>query len=124
MLWLAILVGLAGIALTLSSNLALIVAGIVAVTVSFFGAHSVASSWIGRRATSDRAQASAIYLCMYYLGSSLLGTAGGWFYMHAGWIGVAGFFTGLYLIALAVAVRLTRLPPLPLETKASDSPKP
>lgn len=123
-LWLAILVGLVGIALTLSSSLVLIVAGIIAVTVSFFGAHSVASSWIGRRATSDRAQASAIYLCMYYLGSSLLGTAGGWFYLHSGWIGVAGFFAGLYLTAFAVALRLARLPPLPMETTAAEPPKP
>ncbi len=123
-LWLAILLGLAGIAMTLSSSLILIIAGIVTVTVSFFGAHSVASSWIGRRATTDRAQASAIYLCMYYLGSSLLGTAGGWFYMHFGWIGVGGFFAGLYLTALAIALRLAKLPPLPLEAAASEPPKP
>ncbi|MBO0236913.1 hypothetical protein J0681_25135, partial [Vibrio parahaemolyticus] len=83
-LWLAILLGIGGIALTLADNLLLIIAGIVVVTVSFFGAHSVASSWAGRRALSDRAQASAAYLCMYYLGSSLLGTAGGWFFLHFG----------------------------------------
>ena len=28
-----------------------------------------------RRAMTDRAQASSIYLCLYYLGSSVLGTA-------------------------------------------------
>jgi YNFM family putative membrane transporter len=113
-LWLAILLGLGGIALTMAENLILIILGIVIVTVSFFGAHSVASSWVGRRASSDRAQASAIYLCMYYLGSSLLGTAGGWFFLHYGWGGVAGFFASLYVAALLVALRLTRLPPLPL----------
>lgn len=113
MLWLAILLGLAGIALTLATHLVVILAGIVLVTVSFFGAHSVASSWVGRRATRDRAQASAVYLGMYYLGSSLLGTAGGWFYEHAGWSGVAGFFAALYVLALAIALRLSRLPPMP-----------
>ncbi|MGX5776626.1 MFS transporter [Methylorubrum zatmanii] len=113
-LWLAILLGIGGIALTLAQNLILIIAGIVIVTVSFFGAHSVASSWVGRRASRDRAQASAIYLCMYYLGSSLLGTAGGWFFLHYGWVGVAGFFGSLYVAALLVALRLTRLAPLPL----------
>ncbi|GJE28706.1 MFS transporter [Methylobacterium organophilum] len=112
-LWLAILLGLGGIALTLSSSLILIILGIVVVTVSFFGAHSVASSWIGRRALRDRAQASAIYLCMYYLGSSVLGTAGGWFFLHYGWTGVAAFFGSLYGAALLVALRLARLAPLP-----------
>ena len=111
-LWLAILLGLAGIAMTLSDRLWLIILGIVVVTVSFFGAHSVASSWIGRRALRDRAQASSVYLCLYYLGSSILGTAGGWFFAHSGWAGVVVFFAGLYGLALLIAIRLSRLPPL------------
>lgn len=111
-LWFAILLGLAGILLTLSERLPMIIAGIVVVTISFFGAHSVASSWIGRRALRDRAQASSIYLCLYYLGSSVLGTAGGWFFAHSGWIGVVVFFLGLYGLALAIALHLSRLPPL------------
>ncbi|GJD28845.1 Inner membrane transport protein YnfM [Methylobacterium adhaesivum] len=111
-LWLAILLGLAGIAMTLSDRLWLIILGIVVVTVSFFGAHSVASSWIGRRALRDRAQASSVYLCLYYLGSSILGTAGGWFFAHSGWAGVVVFFASLYGLALLIAIRLSRLPPL------------
>jgi len=112
-LWLAILLGLAGIGLTLSDTLWIVIAGITVVTVSFFGAHSVASSWIGRRALTDRAQASSIYLSLYYLGSSVLGTAGGWFFAHAGWTGVVAFFGGLYGLALVMALRLSRLAPLP-----------
>jgi YNFM family putative membrane transporter len=111
-LWLAITFGLIGIAMTMSDHLVMIIGGITIVTMSFFGAHSVASSWVGRRATRDRAQASSIYLCLYYLGSSVLGTAGGWFFAQAGWGGVAAFFAGLYGLALAVALRLSRLPPL------------
>lgn len=112
-LWLTILLGLAGMAMTLAENLVVIILGVVVVTVSFFGAHSVASSWVGRRAPSDRAQASAIYLCLYYLGSSVLGTAGGWFFLHHGWSGVVWFFAGLYGAALLIALRLTRLAPMP-----------
>lgn len=112
-LWLAITVGLAGILMTLSDSLALVIGGIVVVTIGFFGAHSVASSWIGRRALRDRAQASSVYLCLYYLGSSVLGTAGGWAFAHGGWPGVVAFVGGLYGIALAIALRLARLPPLP-----------
>ncbi|MHC1999114.1 MFS transporter [Methylobacterium sp. CM6241] len=118
-LWLAILLGIVGILLTLSEHLPVIIAGIVVVTVSFFGAHSVASSWIGRRALRDRAQASSVYLSLYYLGSSVLGTAGGWFFDHAGWTGVVAFFGGLYGLALAIALRLSRLPPLVPATSSS-----
>lgn len=112
-LWLAITVGLAGILMTLSDNLPMVIGGIIVVTVGFFGAHSVASSWVGRRALRDRAQASSVYLCLYYLGSSVLGTAGGWAFAHGGWPGVVAFVGGLYGIALAIALRLARLPPLP-----------
>ncbi|RVU11963.1 MFS transporter [Methylobacterium oryzihabitans] len=112
-LWLAIVVALAGIALTLAGSLVLIVLGILVTTVGFFGAHSVASSWVGRRALRHRAQASSVYLFMYYLGSSLAGTAGGWFFAHGGWPGVAGFIAALYGLALAVALRLAVLAPLP-----------
>ena len=112
-LWLAISLGLLGILMTLSDNLHVIIGGIAVVTIGFFGAHSVASSWVGRRALRDRAQASSVYLCLYYLGSSVLGTAGGWFFVHGGWTGVVVFLGGLYGIALAIALRLSRLAPLP-----------
>ncbi|MCJ2107576.1 MFS transporter [Methylobacterium sp. E-041] len=111
-LWLAITVAIAGILMTLSQSLWLVVLGIVVVTIGFFGAHSVASSWIGRRALRDRAQASAVYLSLYYLGSSVLGTMGGWFFAHSGWTGVVAFVGLLYGLALAVALRLSRLAPL------------
>lgn len=111
-LWVATAVGLAGIVMTLSDHLLLILVGIVVTTVGFFGAHAVASSWVGRRALRDRAQASAIYLGLYYLGSSVLGTAGGWFFAHSGWNGVVLFVGGLYGLALTIALRLSRLPPL------------
>ncbi|MCJ2071485.1 MFS transporter [Methylobacterium sp. J-030] len=111
-LWLATGLGLAGILMTLSDHILVIVFGIVVTTVGFFGAHSVASSWVGRRARRDRAQASSIYLCLYYLGSSVLGTAGGWFFAHSGWTGVVLFVGALYGLALAVALRLARLAPL------------
>ncbi|ACA15217.1 major facilitator superfamily MFS_1 [Methylobacterium sp. 4-46] len=112
-LWLAIAAALGGVALTLAESLVLIVLGIVVATVGFFGAHSVASSWVGRRARRDRAQASSLYLFLYYLGSSVLGTAGGWFYAQAGWTGVAAFVGALYGAALLAALRLALLAPLP-----------
>ena len=110
-LWAMIAIMLAGVALTLFHHLALILAGVVAVTFGFFGAHSIASSWVGNRALSGKAQASALYLFCYYLGSSAVGTLGGVFWIHGGWPGVAALVTLLLALALGLALWLMTLPP-------------
>jgi YNFM family putative membrane transporter len=111
--WVTIAVMLTGALLTLVHNLAPMIAGIALVTFGFFGAHSVASSWIGARARQARAQAAALYLFFYYLGSATIGTIGGLFWSHAGWPGVVGLIACLLLAALAIGLKLARLPPLP-----------
>ncbi|MCF1766266.1 hypothetical protein L1C91_08745 [Corynebacterium argentoratense] len=56
-----------------SHHLALVVAGLLGFTSAFFAAHAIASSWVGKLATHNRAEASSTYLLCYYAGSSLLG---------------------------------------------------
>jgi YNFM family putative membrane transporter len=111
-LWTTFALMLAGVALTLAASLWLIVLGIVAITFGFFGGHSIASSWIGRRAGAAKAQGSSMYLFSYYMGSSLAGAGGGLFYASHGWHGVAAFVGALVLTGLLVAWRLYRVPPL------------
>ena len=118
-LWAAIAVMLAGVLATLAEPLWLILVGMLVFTAGFFGAHSVASSWIGRRARQARGQASSLYLLCYYLGSSVAGTAGGVFWHRAGWTGVGFFIASLLAIALLVAIHLFHVPPL--ETAATPS---
>ncbi|EIM26979.1 MFS transporter [Microvirga lotononidis] len=110
-LWAMIAIMIAGVMLTLFHHLALILAGIVAVTFGFFGAHSIASSWVGNRALGAKAQASALYLFCYYLGSSAIGTLGGVFWTHGGWPGVAALVTVLLIAALVLSLRLMVLAP-------------
>lgn len=110
--WMPIAVLICGIALTAAAPLALVILGIAVLTAAFFAAHSAASGWVGRRATQDRAQASALYLLFYYLGSSLLGSAGGIAWTHAAWPGVTLFAGALVATALAIAFRLTLVKPL------------
>ncbi|NEL74456.1 MAG: MFS transporter, partial [Xanthomonas perforans] len=62
LLWLMLLAMLGGLALMAMDRLPAIVAGIAVLTFCFFGAHSLASSWVGRRARLARAQASSLYL--------------------------------------------------------------
>ena len=118
-LWAVIVLMLAGIALTLLTPIAFVIIGMLMFTFGFFGAHSVASSWIGRRATRAKGQASSLYLFSYYAGSSVAGTLGGVFWHLAGWNGIGGFITGMLVIALLVALHLARLPVLPGNAKSA-----
>lgn len=112
-LWAAILLMLGGLVLTLFNPLGVILAGMAIFTFGFFGAHSVASSWIGRRAQRAKGQASSLYLFSYYVGSSLAGTLGGLFWRLYGWEGVGLFIGSLLVVAVLVSLHLTRLPALP-----------
>ncbi|WP_034037293.1 MFS transporter, partial [Pseudomonas aeruginosa] len=88
----------------------LMLAGLLLFTFGFFGAHSVASSWIGRRALRAKGQASSLYLFSYYVGSSLAGTLGGVFWHYYGWNGIGLFIGSLLVVAVLVSLHLARLP--------------
>jgi YNFM family putative membrane transporter len=111
-LWLVLAVMLAGLLLTLSHALLLIVAGAALFTFGFFATHSVASSWVGRRATTSKALASALYLFFYYMGSSVIGSATGVMWGQAGWPGVVAVLGGALTLALLIALRLRKLAPV------------
>ena len=113
-LWIPLLLSAGGALLTMPASILSIVAGIGLITAGFFGAHSIVSSWIGRRAGSDRALASACYLAFYYLGGSLLGSLGGMAWTAGGWPGVVAFVGSLLALALGIAFWLTRVLPLPV----------
>jgi MFS transporter, YNFM family, putative membrane transport protein len=100
---------LLGALLTLSGDIPTIVTGIGFVTCGFFGAHTIASSWVGSRARSARAQASSLYLFSYYLGSSISGTAGGLFWSWFHWRGVVCLIAALLLLAAGCVRLLCRI---------------
>nr|WP_219610664.1 MFS transporter [Pectobacterium brasiliense] len=102
----AILLMLAGLGMTALSPLFAIFGGMMLFTAGFFAAHSVASSWIGQRARRAKGQASSMYLFSYYLGSSLAGTLGGFFWHSFGWVGITAFLSALLLLALVVSLIL------------------
>lgn len=112
-LWIVMLVMLAGLLLTLSSLLPLIVLGLAVFTFGFFAAHSVASSWIGLRARRAPALAAATYLFFYYLGSSVIGSMAGIVWSGGGWPALAGLLAVIVGSGLLIALRLRTLAPLP-----------
>jgi MFS transporter, YNFM family, putative membrane transport protein len=111
--WMPVLALLGGVALTAAPPLICIILGIGVVTAGYFGAHSVASSWVSRRGGAARAQAAAFYLFFLYVGSSILGSAGGVAWSLAGWPGVASFTGVLVIVALLISLRLIAVKPLP-----------
>ncbi|HAI28647.1 MAG TPA: MFS transporter, partial [Thalassospira sp.] len=74
-----------GVGLTVFDSLPVIIGGIVILTSGFFVAHSIASGWVGRLAETAKGHASSLYLLAYYLGSSIMGSVGGWFWDQGGW---------------------------------------
>lgn len=97
---------LLGVALCSTPWLVAIVTGLALFTLGFFAAHAVASGQVGVHATGAKAQASALYLCAYYLGSSVVGYAAGYIWEHAGWLPLMAALAALFLIAAWTARRL------------------
>lgn len=69
-LWLTMI---AGVLLTLSDALGLLMAGMALFTLGFFAAHALASAAVGRAAPGQQTLASSLYLTCYYAGASVLG---------------------------------------------------
>lgn len=100
----------AGTALTLSGSVAVILLGMALLTFAFYGAHTVASAWVGIAAGAGKAQAASLYLFSYYTGSSVVGWAGGVAYLRGGWDGVVGLSAAVLSAALLLSALLARRP--------------
>ncbi len=98
-----------GCALTLFASLPLIILGIVVLTSGFFMTHSVASGLVGRLADGTKGHASSLYMLAYYIGSSVMGSAGGWFWAMEGWSAVVIFTLAMMTLALLSALTARRL---------------
>ncbi|WP_241126820.1 MFS transporter [Novosphingobium terrae] len=95
-----------GVAATMASALWIVILGILLVTIGFFAAHAIASGWVGRLAGPAKGHAASLYLLFYYLGSSVTGSVGGWFWQHLGWSGVAGLSGALALVGVVLTLTI------------------
>lgn len=115
-LWKIMALMLGGLLLTLASSLPLILVGMAVFTFAFFAGHSIASSWVGRRAQAlSRPQAglaSGLYLFFYYLGSSVVAWTSGLLWSRAGWAGLVALLGACLCGGLLIALRLRQLEPV------------
>jgi predicted MFS family arabinose efflux permease len=93
-----------GAAVTLASPLVAIIIGVIVLTTGLFVGHAVATHLVGARASSGRAQASALYTISYYAGSSVFGWIGGLAWLAAGWKGVVLLVVSLGIVAALMTV--------------------
>ncbi|EFV14813.2 MFS transporter [Segniliparus rugosus] len=98
----------AGLAITLPDSVWAVLVGMLFFTAGFFAAHSAASGWVSAIAVTNRAGASSLYLCCYYLGSSFLGALGGLAYSRGGWAAIAAYVGAPLLVAFALIGFLAR----------------
>lgn len=110
-LWTALALLVAGVAMSFCTQILLILLATTVLTFAFFGGHSIASSWVGRRAQA-KAPAASLYLFFYYLGSAIVSTGGGFLYARFGWNGAGGLVCGLAALGLVIAWRLRALTPI------------
>jgi predicted MFS family arabinose efflux permease len=107
----SIAIMVAGAVLMLAPLLATFVVGLVAFTAGFFGAHAIASGWVGYRATAGKSQAASLYNLFYYFGSSFFGWFCGLVFSAAGWGGMIAMVTAMALLAAALGVMQWRARP-------------
>ncbi|MFJ3949585.1 MULTISPECIES: MFS transporter [unclassified Streptomyces] len=107
-LYLAVGTTSTGLLLSLADSVAAVLAGLILITAGFFAGHAVASSSVSRTAKTARAQASALYQCAYYVGSSLGGALGAAAFHAVGWEGTVLLGLAAMLGAASITLYATR----------------
>lgn len=108
LLFTGFVVMLAAMLLTLLPSLGAIVGGVALAAVGFFIGHSVSSGAVGPLAGSAKGHAASLHLLFYYMGSSIIGTLGGWFWEHGGWFAVVALTGGLAAAGAVLALGVGR----------------
>lgn len=111
LLWKFQLLMICGILLTLVDELAVILLGLAVLTFGMFASHSIASGWVSIKATRSKALAASLYLFAYYQGGSLIGAAGGLFYVASGWGGVVALTATIGVLGLLCGLTVDRTSP-------------
>lgn len=104
--WIMVLIMTAGLALTLSDTLLVLLCGVGIFTFGFFATHSISSSWVAHRGKAQRGLATAIYLSCYYLGASFIGSLTGYAWDWGKWYGLSTAIAACLALLMGVVLRL------------------
>lgn len=99
-----------GLAALLSVSLPLVLAGLALVAIGTFLAQAIATGLIGRRAVTEKAGASGIYLACYYTGGLAGSFVLGQIYDQVGWPACIGVLIAALLGAVVIALPIGSTP--------------
>ncbi|QCI16229.1 MFS transporter [Buchnera aphidicola] len=105
----SILLMIIGVFITQYNQLLIIILGLIIFSSGFFASHSTASSWIGSHTNTAKVQATSLYLFFYYLGSSVFGTFGGFFWFYLKWPGISIFIIIMLFIGIILSYTLKKI---------------
>jgi len=97
-----------GVFITQYNQLLIIILGLIIFSSGFFASHSTASSWVGSYTNTAKIQATSLYLFFYYLGSSMFGTFGGFFWFHMKWLGISIFIITMLFFGIFLSFKLKK----------------
>jgi predicted MFS family arabinose efflux permease len=104
----AFLACMAGLALSLSPYLPVILIGVLLVCCGIFAQQTVATGFTGIAARTAKSTAAGLYVTFYYIGGSCGGTLPDHAWHHYGWAGCAAITAAVQAIMLATATIVYR----------------
>jgi MFS transporter, YNFM family, putative membrane transport protein len=109
----SVCLAIAGIALTLSTPVWLILSGLAVMCAGIFTAQVCGSGYIGKAASRNRALAVGLYAGCYHAGGSVGAAVPGFFYKWGGWPACVAFIVAIQLLTGWIALRFWSEQPRP-----------
>lgn len=111
----------AGLLMTLSGSLFVLVPGLAVMCVGLFFIQALAIGFIGVAAARARSSAVGLYVTCFYVGGAAGGVVPAWLWHHHGWRGVVASLLAVMMLMTATALRTWKdISPPPSRSAASD----
>jgi predicted MFS family arabinose efflux permease len=104
----ALLVAALGLAMTVTSELPLVLAGLAILGAGTFFAQAAATGFVARTAQNNKGSASGLYLAFYYLGGLTGAHVLGFAFTTFGWIGCVLVAIAALVLGAGIGISLTR----------------
>lgn len=120
--WSSVVVGAAGIMLTLVPSTPAVITGLALSCISVFAGQSCATGFIGSHAHRSTSASVGLYLTTYYLGGTIGGIIGAPIYLTFGWFGCAVLLLVLIVLSTLAATVAWRKPTAATEMSYASEP--
>jgi predicted MFS family arabinose efflux permease len=98
----------AGMLLTLTPNVPVIIGGLTLESSGVFACQSASSSHVGKAVNESRSSAAGLYVALYYLGGCAGSILPGLLWRQAGWFGCVAIIVCMQFVTAMIAFKLWR----------------